>query len=143
MPTIKDERLKLWSEIGDAMSAGDFEHALLRMDVFAANFQDVKNKKGESAFEKWTNFKKTTDAKATTSKKAVRSALQNQSLNPLQRWEAEGFEIGNINNWATREKYYFLYRLAAEHNMFPSGIIDVRPRAREISKGLGESPLGE
>lgn len=133
MTTIKDERLKLWSVIGDAMADGNLPLALLRMRVFAANIQDVKSDDGGSAFGKWTEFEKTVDNKGVDQRKTVE--IEAKNLNPLQRYQAMGIEIAGIDEWAIWEKYYFLYRLAMEHTMFPEGIIDYRPRGRETPRG--------
>jgi len=125
MPTIKDERLKLWSLIGDAMSSGDGAAAKLRMDVFCANFQDIKD-----AVKELDKFKVTLEREY--GKQLARVDQSTKTLNPLQKQVGLGSGIGEVEWWRTRELYYFLYRLAIAHKMFPAGIIDYRPRGREV-----------
>ena len=83
MPTIKDERLKLWSLIGDAMASGDGAAAKLRMDVFFANFQDIKD-----AVKELDKFKAKLEREY--AKQLMRVDQSTKALNPLQKQVGSG-----------------------------------------------------
>lgn len=126
MPTIRDERLKRWTEIGDAMSNANWLDARFKMDVLAANFQDVKE-----AFEKYNGFKAKLE-KEYWAKVAIVERNAKKLDNSLARHKYRGGEYESLEWWRTDELYKFVFRLAVHYKMFPEGIIDHRPRGREF-----------
>lgn len=125
MPTIRDERLKRWTEIGDAMSNANWLDARFKMDVLAANFQDVKE-----AFGKYNGFKAKLE-KEYWAKVAIVERNAKKLDNSLARHKYRGGEYESLEWWRTDELYKFVFRLAVHYKMFPEGIIDHRPRGYE------------
>ena len=131
MPSIKDERLKLWSLVGDAMANGDGAAAKLRMDVFCANFQDIPK-----AVKEYNAFKAKIDKSYRQQTTGIVKGARALG-NPILRNRAEASDFSDLEWWRIRELYYFLYRLGMKYNMFPIGIVDLRPRGREPFRGPG------
>lgn len=112
MPTIEDERLKLWSAVGEAMAAGDGASATLRIDVLAANFQDVKK-----AWEEYNDFKG--KVSRDYEKRVVEVGEGAKGKNPIQQYGELGDGIGKLEWWRTRELYFKMYRILTNHNLLP------------------------
>lgn len=126
MPTIREERLKIWSSIGESMAGADAAGAKLKMDVFCANFQEI-----QEAVDELSKFKEKIDKEYDDQMKKINTGTS--SLNPLQKHLELGGGLSEIEWWRTRELYYFLYRLAHKYKMFPEGTIDYRPE--RVMKG--------
>lgn len=110
------------------MANGDRVTAILRMDVFNANFQNMKEA---------TKLLETFKAKANEdfNKRLIEIQKETEDLNPKLRDEERVRRNEEAEWWRTRELYYFIYRLAIEFKMFPAGVVDYRPRGKERPRG--------